>query len=123
MQIHSSDAIIIRGVTTVFAFEEMDLLITVRAFGMPTLGAALTRILRRHFNHFVVVVLCLIHELLLQIVESPTYHDITIFDTHFFGNGADTGEVFQHEERIFWVGIHECLRYTMVNILHPTVFS
>ena len=36
---------------------------------------------------------------------------------------ARTCQIFHYKESVLWITFNECLRYRMVHILHPTVFS
>ena len=71
IQIHSSNAVIIRFVTTVFASKQMYLFIAVRFFNVSATRAALTCIARVYLNNRRLILFCFVDQFLLKVIERP----------------------------------------------------
>lgn len=98
-------------------------LVSVSSFNVPTDWASLTGILQAYIDDHAVISRSLILQLLLKVIEAPTDRHIAVFSSDLSCCMSDSGQVFQNKQRVLGVVFDECLRYTMVHILHPTVFS
>ena len=101
----------------------MRLLIPVLLVDMPALRTSLAGILRIHNDHGRTMPARLIPEFCPQVVETPADRFITMLQCDFFGCLAYSGQILQHKKAPGWILSSECLRYLMVYIRHPTVFS
>ena len=86
-------------------------------------GACLARISRIHFKKSAATPYSFVHDLLLEVIVGPAHLCIAVLDPHTFRGSPDAGQVLEDEERAFRMSADECLRDTMVHIVHPTVFS
>ena len=123
IQIHSSNAVIVWFIATVFASKQMYLLVTVSLFSMSTQRTALTRITTVNLYYRRLILFCFVNYFLFEVIKQPWHWNIAAFPTHLLSGRANTRQVFQDKERMLRVGFNECLWYLMVYILHSTVFS
>lgn len=85
---------------------------------MSTLRALLRRVCRVNKDDLMTIKSSLIFHLLTEIIEAPRDSDIPIFQSHFFSGTTDSSEIF-HNKKGGCIGVYECLRDAVVNIIHP----
>ena len=90
---------------------------------MAAYGTCLAGKGRINRQHGAAVLFCLVSKFLLKVIISPAHLCVPVLYPDTFGGSPDAGKVFQHKERTLGVTADECLRDTMVHIVHPTVFS
>ena len=123
LEVHRTDAVIIRGIAACGAFECVCLMVPAFPVHMAAYGAYLAGVGRVNQKHGASEPRGLVGELLLEVVISPAYLCVTVLHPYAFCGAPDARKVFQHKERTLGVIADECLRDTMVHIVHPTVFS
>ena len=109
MQIHASNAVIVRRVAALFAPEQVETLVPVALFGVPADWASLTGVSGVYLNHHAACPGCLVLELLAQIKESPADSHIALPGAYSLSCRSDTGQVLQHKQGVYMVVFHECL--------------
>ena len=101
----------------------MNFMFSARPVNVSAAGTGLARISRVYLEEGAATSYRFVQELLLEVIVSPAHLCIAVSDLHTFRGSPDPGQVLEDEERTFRITADECLRYTMVHIVHPTVFS
>ena len=109
MQIHASNAVIVRRVAALFAPEQVETLVPVALFGVPADWASLTGVSGVYLDHHVTSPGCLVLELLAQIIESPADSHIALLGAYTLSDRPDASQIFQHKQGVYGVVFHECL--------------
>ena len=109
MQIHASDAVVIRRITAFFTPEQMETLAPIALFCVPTGWTPLTGICWVNLNNLAASPDCLIFELLTQVIEGSADGYIALLRAYPLCGRSDTSQVFQHKQGVLRVVFHECL--------------
>src|SRR5437879_13438733 len=101
----------------------MLLLVTVCFLRMSTFRTSLRSIFRINNNYSRLIHFRFILNHLAKLIERPTHYVPTVTLTNLFRSRTNSFQVFQYNQTVSSSFFNECLRYRMVNMRHPTVFS
>ena len=93
IQIHSSNAVIIRFVATILTGKQMQFLVPVSFFNVSTHRATLTCITRINLNYSRLLLLSFIDKFLFKVIERPGYRYIPVFGAYSFCRFTNTRQL------------------------------
>ena len=124
LNVHCGYAVVIRAVAASVTDIHVQLMVTIFFQNPPTLRTALTGIVSIYLDNLAAILMCLVLELLFQVIERPGMVLISIFLlTAIDRIKSYVSKILKHKESISSVVVDECLRQAVIVVAHPAVLS